>query len=81
MMFLGAMLVFGAIFPGAFAFLMRLASLLFLIPLAFFGFGYLAWFGAWCFGAADWSMSSYMTYCFIFGTIPGLITAKMTLIG
>lgn len=81
MMLFAGLMVFGFIFPSAFTIIMRIVSVTFLIPLMFFGPGFLAFFFAYVFGHAEWSMSSYMMYCLIFGTIPGLITAKMTLIG
>ena len=81
MILFAGLILFGFIFPSAFAVIMRIVSITFLIPLAFFGTGVVAFSLAFLFGNAEWTMQSYMTYCLIFGTIPGLITAKMTLIG
>lgn len=81
MMLFAGLMSFGFIFPSAFAIIMRIVSITFLIPLAVFGTGFMAWFFAIVFGSAEWTMSSYLTYCLIFGTIPGLITTKVTLIG
>ena len=81
MMLFAGLMVFGLIFPSAFSIIMKIVSVTFLIPLMFFGPGAMAFFAAFLFGNAQWDMSTYLTYCLIWGTIPGLITAKMTLIG
>jgi hypothetical protein len=70
-------IAFVFLFPVLSEFIGKLIAILFIIPFAFFSAGFMAFAIGSIFGFINPSFETFMTCCFVFGSLPALLAVKV----